>query len=501
MTFASRYRLAIGLIAAIIGAALVRQAKPAEYFVAPRGRSVGDGSRFDPWDLNTALSGSKRLLPGDTIWMLGGVYRGMFTSKLEGREGKPITVRPASGQRVTVDCRTATGSNPRFRIEGAHCVFRDFIVTCSDRRRVTQIPGYGEMARGGIFCVGSHIKLVNLVIHDVGSGIGFWSQGEGGEIYGCLIFNNGWLGPDRGHGHGIYAQNELGTKTIADNIVFNQFGGGIHCYGSSRAALNNFHIEGNVGFNNGCQAAVEQRTRGVLCGGGSSVRGARVLENVLYSDRFTRVLEVGYYDAMASNIDAEVRDNYIIGSAHIINFERVKFTDNTIVGNVPMLELRSQEHVDRSVYEWNHNQYFGRVADARPFTRIRGSDVQHRDFARWQETTGFDLDGKYHDQKVGCDIIVRPNKYQQGRAHVVVINWEDRAEVDVDLSAVLEPEQEFRIVSAQNFFGAPVVRSTYGGRTVRLPLRPITPQPALGWEDHPLHVTEPRFAVFLVLPE
>ncbi len=58
-------------------------------------------------------------------------------------------------------------------------------------------------------------------------------------------------GPDHGHGHGIYAQNETGTRRIVDNIVFDRFGHGIHAYGSSRAPLNNFDLEGNTVFRNG----------------------------------------------------------------------------------------------------------------------------------------------------------------------------------------------------------------------------------------------------------
>jgi hypothetical protein len=503
MILAVKWGWILGLFAAILEPVIAVRATAAEYFVSPRGRIAGRGTRFDPWDLGTALSGKTSLRPGDTLLLLGGVYRGQFTSRLRGSEGKPITIRPASGQRVTIDCRDEGKSNGDFFIQGAWCVFRDLEVTCSDRRRQTQLPGSspGDIHRGGIFCQGSHIKLVNLVVHDVASGIGFWSQGEGGEIYGCLIFNNGWMGPDRGHGHGIYAQNETGSKTISDNIIFNQFGGGIHCYGSSQATLNNFRLEGNVCFNNGCQGAPEERTRGILCGGGCPVRGARVVENIVYSDRFNRALELGFYDARASNFDAEVRDNYVVGSLHIINFEHITFSGNTVVGEHPLVELRLEEDEDTSDYQWNQNRFFAQESNARPFRHVRGDEIHHHDFARWQESTGFDRDSEYHDQHAGCEVRVRPNKYQPGRAHVVVINWDNKQEVDVDLSDVLPPEQAFRVVSAQDFFGEPVIRSTYRGGSVRFPLHPVPPQPALAWEDHALPVTEPQFAVFVVLPE
>ena len=96
---------------------------------------------------------------------------------------------------------------------------------------------------------GSHIKPINLNVHDTG-GIAAWSDGEGGEIYGCLIYYNGWKGPDRAHGHAIYAQSRHGTKRLIDNVAFWQFGYGIHCYGSPKASLQGFDVEGNAGFKN-----------------------------------------------------------------------------------------------------------------------------------------------------------------------------------------------------------------------------------------------------------
>ena len=57
--------------------------------------------------------------------------------------------------------------------------------------------------------------------------------------------------PDRGHGHGIYAQNLGSTpKQIYDNIIFQQFGWGIHAYGEG-GHLDNLDFQGNISFNNG----------------------------------------------------------------------------------------------------------------------------------------------------------------------------------------------------------------------------------------------------------
>ena len=194
----------------------------AEFHVAPHGTAAGKGSAENPWDLATGLSARAALKPGDVLWLHAGLYRGGFKSELVGSPDSPIVVRCRPGERVTIDTRPRDrGDHGSFLLTGADTTYRDFEVTCSDPQRVTTIPGSWpeDIRRGSIDVRGSRLSLINLVVHELGCGFGFWSEGEGGEISGCLIYNNGWQGPDRAHGHGIYAQNARGTKQIADNVV------------------------------------------------------------------------------------------------------------------------------------------------------------------------------------------------------------------------------------------------------------------------------------------
>jgi hypothetical protein len=126
----------------------------------------------------------------------GGTYRGNFTSRLTGTSAAPITVRGATGERAVLDGVPAP-SRHVLTVNGAHVIFRDIEVTNSHATRVITNTGSNPTdARGeGVGMYGQGVKLVNLVIHDTGQGVGNWSAAPDGEVYGCIIFYNGWTRP------------------------------------------------------------------------------------------------------------------------------------------------------------------------------------------------------------------------------------------------------------------------------------------------------------------
>jgi len=321
-------------------------ASAAEFHVSPDGTAQGDGSAAKPWSLQAGLSAPKTIRPGDTILLHAGPYRGGFACKLKGTESQPITIRPAPGRRVTIDCRPRDDKDSGlFSVEGEYAVIRDLEFTCSDPHRITTNAGSfpADIRRGGINCSGSHISFVNLVVHDCSNGIGFWSGGTGGEIYGCLIYNNGWKGADRGHGHGIYTQNKDGTKRIEDNIIFNQFSYGIHAYGSSRAFLRGFHVEGNAIFDNGAPAGGSYPA--ILVGGGSPAERIVVRGNFTYRGN----VQLGY-DTRVKNRELSFIDNHIVGQVAIQSWEKLTSADNLIIdprrqpASPPRIHIRPNRH-------------------------------------------------------------------------------------------------------------------------------------------------------------
>jgi len=68
--------------------------------------------------------------------------------------------------------------------------------------------------------------------------------------------------------------------------------------------------------------------------------------------------------------------------------------------------------------------------------------------------------------------------------------------VTVDLSGALKTGDNFVIVNAQNFFGAPVVSGTYSG-PVTIPISSVSPPAAIG--GHSMPSTGTQFETFVVL--
>jgi len=351
------------------------------------------------------------------------------------------------------------------------------------------------LRRGGVECRGSHLQFINLLVHDLGLGFGYWSAGAGGEIYGCLIFNNGWGAPDRGHGHGIYAQNKESIKTISDNVIFQHFGSGMHIYGSKKASLKGFRIVGNVTFNNGSLYAPDRRTHGILVGGGAP------LDDVVVEENMTRSagLQLGYtWGALNKNLI--VRKNYGV-STSIYFQDHLTFEENTVIAGRPVLRLTQKKDqpltnfkIDKNVYYNNQKKYF-------PFNLKLGEKSESITLADWRKK-GFDANSEFHEgQPNGAKVFVRPNKYEPGRAHIIVYNWDEKPTVEIDLKKVLKEGQRFRIVSARNIHGPVVVTGAYEGGSVLLPIKPIKAAQPVGMPNYKVPVPEPRFGVYVVLPE
>jgi hypothetical protein len=117
-------------------------------------------------------------------------------------------------------------------------------------------------------------------------------------------------------------------------------------------------------------------------------------------------------------------------------------------------------------------------------------------YQQWQ-ASGYDQATSYEtNAPTWTRVFVRPNRYESGRAHIIVYNFDSKKKVSVDLSSVFSVGDNYEIRDAQNYGGAPVASGTYNGEPIQLSLAERTSPAPLGFNFTPRHMG-PEFSVFV----
>jgi hypothetical protein len=235
--------------------------------------------------------------------------------------------------------------------------------------------------------------------------------------------------------HGIYFNGNTGTKYLRDNIVFNNWQYGLHGYSSIRGELSNLVLDGNVAFNNG--SVGPNRHGPDLYVGGSTVTNLRVTNNYVWR-RNDGELALRLGDGSSGNSGLTLAGNYTVGGTLMGTFSNVTESGNSFLssGNPPTS---------------------------------------------------------------GMKVVVRPNKYEAGRANIIVFNWGNAGSASADLSSVLRSGDRYEVRAAQDFFGAPVAQGTYSGGSVSLPMAPVRAPALIGRSGNDPGTTGSQFHVFVVV--
>jgi len=421
MRFRSIWRICVVLLC------IASSGWAADWHVAAGGKAGGDGSAERPWDLRSALGGRKEVRPGDTVWVGEGTYKfanrklgsAGFEVKLAGAKGKPVVVRGAAGKRVTIDGGLSV------RAPSQYLWIRDLEIVVSENlpggpSRVLSEGGshpksYARPWGGLNVYAGKNCKFINLVIHDNAQGISWWKGSTDSEVYGCIIYDNGWKGPDRGHGHAIYTQNADGVKTISDCIMTGGYGQTMHAYGSKRAWVDNYFITGNIAY-----AGAR-----FLVGGGRSSKGIRVNENMLHGVS----MQIGYN--APHNDDCEVRDNVIIdGGLSIVRYKKVVRSGNLVVASPA-----------------------SRPADEAGQVFVRGNKYDanraHVAIFNWAQRDSVSV-------RAGAVRDIQPKRPKAARTY---------------LKQFLKRGDPYRLMDPRNFYGKPAGKGTYDGKAIKVPMK------------------------------
>ena len=430
----------------------------AGYHVAPNGTSGGDGSTANPWSLSTALAGGNgRIQAGDTVWIHAGTYTGSFRETVSGQAGKPIVFRQYPGDRAIVDgAGTPGGAQSIWYVGGQYVEMWDFEITDTDGGRTT--TSLANNVRPNVVAnYASHTKYINLVVHD--GGVAFYNEPAYSdvEITGCLIYNNGWQSTDRGHGHALYLKNDGGgTVTAQDNVIFNQFGYGVHLYSNAGSGANsNIHIVDNVAFNNGA-LATNSTSANMLMGGENPSTGDVFTGNMTYytPGKGGTGVQMGYQSTQNGSL--QLSNNYFAGGSTVMSvgyWSSLSMSNNTLIGT-------------------------GSMTDS---------------YGGLSLSSGLSL---FNSLPGATKVFVTPSPRQAGRANIVVYNWAGQGSVTVNLAGVVPAGAKYEIRNAQNFYGAPVASGT-GGSSVSVPLSAVAP-PAVVGMGNIAPSTGSTFQVFVV---
>lgn len=477
------------------------------FYVAASARPGGKGTKKAPWDLQTALNQPASIKPGDIILLEKGIYKGIFISNLTGTISKPIILKNNNGARVIIDGSLAgqvKKNIPAFTIKGAYTWYYNLEVTNTDTERIINIEGSNPPERRGtgVDVFGPGVKIINFIIYDTGGGIGAWSPSQNSEYYGNIIFNNGWYATDRGHGHGIYAQNNTGTKTYTDNVILNNFGGGWQIYGSEKAQLNNFYFEGNVSFNDRW-----------LMGGGAPLQNLTLKNNFSYRDK----VQLGY---SAQNNDGLVMtNNYFPGGISLFWWKNITATGNTIFEynslNSPV-SLLFAGVPDLSTFHFNNNIYYrGKLPNSRKLSfgwtntllennnPGRSGEFYLPDWKRNKQDE--DLVVEYFPNKDesnvvlnGNKVFIRKNRYDATKATIIIYNWDKAATVAVNVAGILNPGDTYELRNTQNYFGDIITAKFKKGKLI-VPMTGHTVAKPLGYNKELTSTTFPEFGTFILI--
>ena len=450
----------------------------AGFYVSSTATISGDGSFDKPWQFQKALQHPAALHPGDTVWLRGGVYTNTFDAQTSfscytnGTANAPIIFRNYKNEKATIDGQLLYS----LYLGLGNCSYTWFwgleVINSGSADRNHDIPG-------SISCTAENIKFINMHVHDTGSGLDSWKTAKDSEIYGCLVYhignnlnNNGNL---EGHGHGLYLQNDtIGTKTIHNNIIFSNYGNGIKVWQTTTtAAIGNFDIQNNIVFNGGSASenlggvGNNSRTHNffvVANGVNNPIVNTIIKHNYTYSGINTPRPPVNAFGLNYGVKNMTLDSNYLSCQTRL-GFNNTPVFDasvkgNKIIGGIPAVY---------GVYLWGFTQ----------------ADFPENTYVPELPTSGLEY-------------VVLPNKYEAGRAHVAIYNWDSAATVQIDISNIgLMPGDQYELVNVMDYFND-VITGTYGASgIISVPMTGHTFAQAIGSPKAPVSQF-PIFGAFLI---
>jgi hypothetical protein len=173
-------------------------------------------------------------------------------------------------------------------------------------------------------------------------------------------------------------------------------------------------------------------------------------------------------------------------------WQQATVTGNVFIGSGDVVQVGGRNLTGH--YQWTRNTWV-RDANARAWRHAGGRHT----WDDWRRATGLgDSDQVLPDPPLETKVFVRPNRYEPGRAHIVVYNWGRLSQVAVDVSGVLVEGDRYEVRNVQEVFGPPVSGGVYRGGSIDVPMAGVAPPVPLGRATRTAPHTGPAFDVFLL---
>lgn len=484
------------------------------------------------WLLSSGLTG-----PGTFVYVRGGTYAPTaitsYSVVQSGTAGNLLTVTNYSGERAVIDVVSHIGSTGgAVTLSGSYIRLQGLEITNSDTSsRISAQSGSAPTDVGviceGVYNVGSYNEIINNIIYDIrGNGISDESTPTNTTVYGNLIFNVGWQGPDRGHGHAIYTQNSTpSAKLDKDNIMFNEFGYGVHAF-STAGTVDNFTFEGNTSFQGG-YASVAYTGTGGLAGSPTLFLGAQAAaSNILYKDNLSYVSSaagsaflIGGSTTAVYNTDVTFSGTNVsvggTGALQLSNWATVIASGlklyGTLNGGGTVFNTGQRNGLAPTSANWsvNNNTYYNLTplsGGLRFGYTVGGTGGgSFKTFAQMKAITGFDASSTETIGAMPDAVYIRPNTYRTGAGTITAYNLTGASTISANLSTLgLVDGQSFTVVNAQNPFGSPVFTGTYSASSPSstITVTSTTLQVPIGFTPYSASMasTMPNFFVGIVVP-
>jgi hypothetical protein len=470
--------------------------RAANLYIAPNGTASGNGTERRPYDLTTALSGDVSR-PGDTFWLRAGIYRlGQANTEIHGAPGRPITFRPVPGERAQLEGSLTIGG------QRGHVIFRDFELRSGVNRRMSTQTGAGFKRQDlahfteGIQVFAPNMSFINLVVHDsVRSAFYTATEATNVLIYGCVVYNSGWASPDDAEGHSYYLQ---GAGEISENIGFNSTGAGFHVYASGAGdSVRNLTLTGNIAWGAGALQTVRSYRDWIVGVDSPAVRADNILLrcNMGYLTTNSSTLTQVQLGRENTNGSLVAVSNYWPQGVTISHWCNATVVGNTIAPQKPECAIDLQESLTSLRAEWNSNRYVP-TSNEQAF-RLNSKNYG---FGEWKNITDYDSSSSFSTGRLqGTEIFVRPNRYEPGRANIVIYNWDNLKTVAVNVRDVMPTGSSYEVRNAQDFFSEPVLTGVFNGEPLQLPMNGLLTAIPMAPLQAP-SATGPTFNVFVLLP-